>query len=78
MGPLDKVHTLAMEAVIISTADIRTCVLVDFPRERVPVVLAPLLYQQETDITEDRLVSSVVTQASSVSTLCLAVGDRRM
>jgi CCR4-NOT transcription complex subunit 1 len=37
----------------------------DFPRERVPVVLAPLLYQQETDITEDRLVSSVVTQASS-------------
>ena len=26
----------------------------DFPRERVPVVLAPLLYREEQDITEDR------------------------
>ena len=28
----------------------------DFPRERVPVVLAPLLYKEAQDITEDRLV----------------------
>ncbi len=28
----------------------------DFPRERVPVVLAPLLYREELDITEDRWV----------------------
>ena len=27
----------------------------DFPRERVPVVLAPLLYKENQDITEDRL-----------------------
>ena len=26
----------------------------DFPRERVPVVLAPLLYREQQDITEDR------------------------
>lgn len=26
----------------------------DFPRERVPVVLAPLLYREQLDITEDR------------------------
>lgn len=26
----------------------------DFPRERVPVVLAPLLYREDQDITEDR------------------------
>ena len=26
----------------------------DFPRERVPVVLAPLLYREQRDITEDR------------------------
>lgn len=26
----------------------------DFPRERVPVVLAPLLYKENQDITEDR------------------------
>ncbi len=26
----------------------------DFPRERVPVVLAPLLYRDQLDITEDR------------------------
>ena len=29
---------------------------VDFPRERVPVVLAPLLYQERQDIPEDRWV----------------------
>ena len=29
---------------------------VDFPRERVPVVLAPLLYEEQQDITEDRLI----------------------
>ena len=28
----------------------------DFPRERVPVVLAPLLYKEQQDITEDRCV----------------------
>ena len=28
----------------------------DFPRERVPVVLAPLLYKENQDITEDRSV----------------------
>lgn len=28
----------------------------DFPRERVPVVLAPLLYREQQDITEDRQV----------------------
>ncbi len=28
----------------------------DFPRERVPVVLAPLLYREQQDITEDRCV----------------------
>ncbi len=27
---------------------------VDFPRDRVPVVLAPLLYKDEQDITEER------------------------
>ena len=26
----------------------------DFPRDRVPVVLAPLLYREQQDITEDR------------------------
>lgn len=30
------------------------CVYADFPRERVPLVLAPLLYQDYQDITEDR------------------------
>ena len=29
----------------------------DFPRERVPVVLAPLLYREQQDITEDRCAS---------------------
>ena len=29
----------------------------DFPRERVPVVLAPLLYREQQDITEDRYAS---------------------
>ena len=28
--------------------------IADFPREHVPVVLAPLLYREEQDITEDR------------------------
>ena len=28
----------------------------DFPRERVPVVLAPLLYREQLDITEERWV----------------------
>ena len=30
----------------------------DFPRERVPVVLAPLLYREQQDITEDRCVTA--------------------
>ena len=29
----------------------------DFPLERVPVVLAPLLYKEKKDITEDRQVT---------------------
>ena len=29
-------------------------IILDFPRERVPVVLAPLLYREQQDITEDR------------------------
>ena len=32
----------------------------DFPRDRVPVVLAPLLYREEEDITEDRYVPPVL------------------
>ncbi len=32
----------------------------DFPRERVPVVLAPLLYREELDITEDRYVGIII------------------
>lgn len=28
--------------------------LSDFPRERVPVVLSPLIYREQEDITEDR------------------------
>ena len=28
--------------------------LLDFPRERVPVVLMPLIYREQLDITEDR------------------------
>ena len=33
----------------------------DFPHERVPVVLAPLLYKENQDITEDRLAKSLIT-----------------
>ena len=39
----------------------------DFPRERVPVVLAPLLYQNQLDITEERQVM-VPQSAPEVST----------
>ena len=39
----------------------------DFPRERVPVVLAPLLYQNQLDITEERQVM-VPQTAPEVST----------
>lgn len=34
----------------------------DFPRERVPVVLAPLLYREQQDITEDRCVNQIILQ----------------
>ncbi len=35
----------------------------DFPRERVPVVLAPLLYKEQQDITEDRWVAGLPKQS---------------
>ncbi|XP_064398380.1 CCR4-NOT transcription complex subunit 1-like [Halichondria panicea] len=44
----------------------------DFPRERVPVVLAPLLYRDQLDITEDRLVPVSVSLPSSVFSVDLA------
>lgn len=34
--------------------------LIDFPRERVPVVLSPLIYREQEDITEDRSVCTAV------------------
>jgi CCR4-NOT transcription complex subunit 1 len=44
----------------------------DFPRERVPVVLSPLIYREQEDITEDRLVPVSVSLASSVFSIELA------
>jgi len=38
----------------------------DFPRGRVPVVLAPLIYREQEDITEDRLIPVSVSLPSSV------------
>lgn len=40
-------------------------VCADFPLDRVPVVLSPLLYRGQSDITEDRLVSTNISQPSS-------------
>lgn len=44
----------------------------DFPRERVPVVLMPLIYREQLDITEDRLVPVSVVLPQSVSSIQLA------
>ena len=40
-------------------------VCADFPLDRVPVVLSPLLYRGQSDITEDRLVAANISQSSS-------------
>ena len=42
------------------------CLCADFPLDRVPVVLSPLLYRGQSDITEDRLVATNISQPSSV------------
>ena len=47
--------------------------LLDFPRERVPVVLAPLLYQNQLDITEERQVMLPQTSPEVSTPLLLAV-----
>jgi CCR4-NOT transcription complex subunit 1 len=44
----------------------------DFPQDRVPVILAPLLYREHLDITEDRLIPVTATLPSSVSSIELA------
>ena len=45
------------------------CFTLDFPRERVPVVLAPLLYHNQLDITEERQVMVPQTSPEVRSTL---------
>lgn len=41
----------------------------DFPRERVPVVLAPLLYREQQDITEDRRAISLPPPPKDINAL---------
>lgn len=49
------------------SAVVCVCLLsADFPLDRVPVVLSPLLYQGQSDITEDRLVATNISQPSFV------------
>ena len=50
--------------------------LPDFPRERVPVVLAPLIYREQQDITEDRCVCTCVCVCVCVcvrACMCISV-----
>lgn len=50
----------------VGTPSLAVSVCADFPLDRVPVVLSPLLYRGQSDITEDRLVSTNISQLSSV------------